>query len=73
MELYELTCHELKEKLDRKEISSREITQAFLKRIEQVEDQIKAFVTITGDLALEQAEQYDAGSPFRDWEDYPMG
>lgn len=63
MELYELTCHELKEKLDRKEISSREITQAFLKRIEQVEDQIKAFVTITGDLALEQAEQYDAGEP----------
>lgn len=63
MQLYELTCHELKKKLDSREVSCREITQSFLDRINEVEDQVKSFVTVTGDLALQQAEQYDAGDP----------
>lgn len=63
MELYELTSHELKEKLNTKEVSCREITESFIKRIEKVEDQVKAFVTVTGELALQQADAYDEGDP----------
>ena len=36
-----------------------ELTQAFLDRISAVEASTKAFVTVTGDLALEQARQAD--------------
>ena len=40
-------------------MSSLELTGAFLERIEQVEDRVKAFVTVTGDAALEQARAAD--------------
>jgi len=63
VQLYELTGHELKEKLDKKEVSCQEITAAFINRIEQVEDQIKAFVTVTGELATQQARAYDDAEP----------
>jgi aspartyl-tRNA(Asn)/glutamyl-tRNA(Gln) amidotransferase subunit A len=63
VELYELTGHELKEKLDAREVSCREITESFIKRIEKVEDQVKAFVTVTNELAVQQAEAYDLGEP----------
>jgi len=61
VELYELTGHELKEKLDSKEVSCREVTESFIKRIDEVEEQVKAFVTVTGELAMQQAEAYDKG------------
>ena len=51
--------HEARELLDRKEVSSVELTQAVLDRIDQVEERIKAFVTVTGEVALEQARQAD--------------
>ena len=54
-----LTAHEARELLDRREVSSVELTQAVLDRIRQVEEQIKAFVTITDEVALEQARQAD--------------
>jgi aspartyl-tRNA(Asn)/glutamyl-tRNA(Gln) amidotransferase subunit A len=41
------------------ELSSREITQAFLSRIDNFEKDLHAFITITPDLALEQADQAD--------------
>ena len=41
------------------EISSREITEAYLARIESLEPSIKAFITRTPDLALQQAEAAD--------------
>ena len=55
--------------LRRREASSVEITQACLERIGKVEPEINAFVTVTGDLALERARKvdknrsYDQGSP----------
>lgn len=63
MQLYELSVHELKSRLDRQEVSCREITESFLGRISQVEDQVKSFVTLTDDLAREQASAYDQGEP----------
>ncbi|HEX5323555.1 MAG TPA: Asp-tRNA(Asn)/Glu-tRNA(Gln) amidotransferase subunit GatA [Capsulimonadaceae bacterium] len=67
MELYELTARELHDKITRKEISCREVIDAVLTRIEAKDDQVKAYVTVTGDLARKQAsavdEQIAAGKP----------
>ncbi len=59
MELYELTVHELKEKLDKKEITSKEITDSYIKRIEEKEPDVKAFVNTTLDTARKKAEEID--------------
>ena len=59
MELYELTVHELIEKLEKKEITSEDIVQSYLKRIEEKEKDIQAFVTKTTDSALEKAKNID--------------
>ena len=58
-ELASLTIHEARSLLGDREISSVELTRAVLERVAQVEDSVKAFVTITEDLAIERAEQAD--------------
>ena len=58
-DVVDITAHEARGLLDRREVSSLELTGAFLERIEQVEDRVKAFVTVTGDAALEQARAAD--------------
>ncbi len=59
MELHTLTAHELAELLDSGETSSVEVTRAVLQRINQVDNSVKAYVTLTEDLALEQAQAAD--------------
>ena len=54
-----LTAHEARRLLDRHELSSVELTKAFLERIDRVEDRVKAFVTVTDGPALEQAARAD--------------
>jgi aspartyl-tRNA(Asn)/glutamyl-tRNA(Gln) amidotransferase subunit A len=54
------TIHEAHELLKRKKISSVELTNACLERIRQVEPKVKALVTVTDKLALEQAQKADA-------------
>ena len=54
-----MTAHEARDLLDRGEVSSVELTQAVLDRIREVEDKVKAFVTVTDELALEQARSAD--------------
>ena len=58
-ELWRLTIHEARDGLARRDFSSVELTHSCLARIEQVESRVKAFVTVTGDVALAQAEQAD--------------
>lgn len=60
MELYQRTAHQLHEMLLRKEVTSREITESVVKRIEEVEGRVHAYITRTPDLALEQAAAADA-------------
>ena len=55
MKLYDLPIHELSRMLRRKEITAVEITEAVLRRIEEVEEKVRAFVTVTKELALEEA------------------
>src|SRR6266849_8103740 len=58
-ELYELTIYGAAELLRQKKISSVELTQAHLDRIRAVDDKVKAFTLVTGELALKEAEEAD--------------
>lgn len=60
MELYYKTIQQARELLDRREVSSVELTRAVLDRIDFVEDKVGAFISITADLAMEQAERADS-------------
>ena len=59
MELYKLTISEAHQLLKSEEISSRELTRAVLDRIEAVEGQIDAYITISAELAMQQAGHAD--------------
>ena len=59
MPLYELTAHELHEKLKQGEITSVELTKSVFDRIRSVEEKIKAYITLTEELAMEQATKAD--------------
>ncbi len=59
MELSGKTAHELKDLLDKGEVSSVEITKATLDRINAVEERIGAYVTVTAEEALKTAEEVD--------------
>lgn len=59
MELWQLTVHQAHQLLKRREISSVELTKAVLERIGAVESKVKAFLTITDDVALKMAEDAD--------------
>ena len=59
MNLYELTVHELIEKLDKKEITPEEITKSYIDRINEKEKDVKAFVTLTDKEALEKSKKID--------------
>ncbi len=69
MNLYDLTLHELHDKLSHKEISAIELTQSLLARIEHVEPKVGAFVTQTTEQALAQAAVADksiaSGTPLK--------
>jgi len=57
--LTDLTISELIPALERGEFSSRELTQAYLDRINQLEPHLQAFITLTPEIALEQADAAD--------------
>jgi aspartyl-tRNA(Asn)/glutamyl-tRNA(Gln) amidotransferase subunit A len=54
-----VTIHEAHRLLKEKKISSVELTKHYLDRIKKVEPGVKAFVTVTAELALEQARRAD--------------
>jgi aspartyl-tRNA(Asn)/glutamyl-tRNA(Gln) amidotransferase subunit A len=59
LELFELTAAQVAAKLQAGEVSAREVTEAVLARIDSVEDDVKAYVTVTRDVALAQADDVD--------------
>ena len=59
MELYNLTIHELHARLSTGEVTSREVTESVLKRIESIDEQVNAYITVTKPLALAQAKKAD--------------
>jgi len=58
--LHQLTAHELHEKLKNKEISAVELTESVYKRIDEVEEKVKSFITLTKERALASAKYTDA-------------
>jgi aspartyl/glutamyl-tRNA(Asn/Gln) amidotransferase subunit A (EC 6.3.5.-) len=59
MDLSTLTIHEAHERLKNRDFSARELTQTILKRIEEVEPKVKAYIIVTSEKALKEAEQAD--------------
>lgn len=57
--MHTLTAHEIRDKIKAKELSSQEITKAFLDRIDAVEDKVESFVTVLGDEAMASAKAVD--------------
>jgi aspartyl-tRNA(Asn)/glutamyl-tRNA(Gln) amidotransferase subunit A len=59
MKLNELTITQALGLLDKKEITSADLTEACLKRIEETEPKINALVSVAGDTAMQQAKAVD--------------
>lgn len=59
MEIYELTVHELLEKLDKKEITKEEILASYQTRINEKEKEVQAFVTITEQEAKQRLQEVE--------------
>lgn len=59
MDLTSLTINALAEKLKKKETTSVEVTGAYLKRIEEVDPKVRAFITVTADEAMKSAKEAD--------------
>ena len=55
-----MTAHEAGRLLREREVTSRQLTEAVLARIREVEGRVKAYVTVTEDVALQQADAADA-------------
>ena len=60
-EITELTVHELIEKMNAKELTSKEIIEAYTKSIEEKEEKVQAFMSITTEKAMDAADKIDNG------------
>ncbi len=59
LNLYSLPAHSLLVLLERGEVSSEEILSSFLKRVEEVEPELNAFITLFREDSLSQAREID--------------
>ena len=71
MELYELTVHELLEKLEKNEITPEDITKSYIERINNKEQDIQAFITLLDKEAEETAK--NIGAERKKYEGIPIG
>ena len=59
MKLNEYTAHELLKKLESQEVSAESIVLACFEKIERLDKELHAFITLTKDIALNQAKEFD--------------
>ncbi|MGB9300311.1 MAG: Asp-tRNA(Asn)/Glu-tRNA(Gln) amidotransferase subunit GatA [Anaerolineae bacterium] len=59
MSLHRLTIHQAHELLCQREVSAVELAESVLARIEECDQEIKAYITVTPEIALEQAARAD--------------
>jgi aspartyl-tRNA(Asn)/glutamyl-tRNA(Gln) amidotransferase subunit A len=59
MELYELSVQETSKLLASRKVSAEELTRAYLERIQRLDPQVKSYVTVAEETALEQAREAD--------------
>ena len=73
--MLDLTAYELAQKIEAGEVSAREAADAANGRVEEVEDDVNAFVTITPGLALDRADRIDErlkDGGIKLWEGVPL-
>ena len=59
-EYHTLTAHAVRELIRTGEVSARAVVEASLRRIEAIDPRVRAFVTVTAETALAQADAIDA-------------
>ncbi len=59
MNLNYMNAHELKEMLETKKISSKEITESVFQRIDEVEDKVGAYITLCKEAAIKKSVEID--------------
>ena len=69
--LNNLTILQLREKLLKKEISSLEIVQYYLKKIEEKDKELNSYITVNGENALKKAKEFD--NDFNNQKDKRLG
>ncbi|MGI6605014.1 MAG: Asp-tRNA(Asn)/Glu-tRNA(Gln) amidotransferase subunit GatA [Firmicutes bacterium] len=60
MNIHDLTAHELSRLLSNRELSAVELVDAVLRRVDEVDPSVRAYVTVTREQALATAKQVDA-------------
>ena len=60
MDVTSLTVKEMRDKLDKKELSSAELTKAYLERIKNIDGKLESYITVTEENALAAAEAAQA-------------
>ena len=73
MEIYELTVHELLEKLDKKEITKEQILASYQNRIQEKENEVQAFITVTDKEAMEQLKKIEKENNTKKLAGIPIG
>ena len=77
MKLYELTVHELMDKLASGEVTSEEITKSYFDRIKEKDGDVKAYISTMEEEALAKARKIDedrkAGRPVSKYAGIPIG
>ena len=59
MDLCKLTIHELRQKLENREITSEEITRQYINRIKELDQKVNSYLTICEEEAINKAKQVD--------------
>ncbi len=59
MDLHDLSIQQVHEYLSSRKVSSEELTRAYLERVQRLDPQIKSYVTVSEELALDQARDAD--------------
>ncbi|MGE5588780.1 MAG: Asp-tRNA(Asn)/Glu-tRNA(Gln) amidotransferase subunit GatA [Clostridia bacterium] len=76
MKVYELTAHELRDKIQQREVGVEEVVRASLDRIAEVDGAVRAYVTVAREQALAKArladERLARGEPPRPLEGIPV-
>lgn len=77
MDICKLTVHELVDLLDKGELTSEEITRAYLDRIKEVDHKVKAYVSVLEEEAIAKAKKVDedrkAGKTVSKYAGIPIG
>lgn len=76
LNLYELTLHEVRDKIRQREISAKDLLDSVFDRIDAVEDSVSAYISISKDEAYKKAKEIDdkiaAGENYGDLTGIPI-